>query len=128
MTTDAENQNNLTDHRQRDMAQALQELTEAEAQQDGVRSNLAKMRIEFLEERERLKAAEEVKDQENLAALKFLLQAVDMGIGLLVLGTELGLYEDLFDEQEHWMPMLSNIHQGIWEYFWAQPDGVFDYA
>lgn len=60
----------------------------------------------------------------NAAAYTALINAIDLGHALLVMGRELNLDPEMADEQPHWIKEISSLHQGVWEYFWTWPDGV----
>ncbi|OAL51736.1 hypothetical protein IQ07DRAFT_507072 [Pyrenochaeta sp. DS3sAY3a] len=60
----------------------------------------------------------------NAAAYTALIDALDLGLALLVMGRELDLDPEMADEQPHWIKEISSLHQGVWEYFWTWPDGV----
>lgn len=80
--------------------------------------------IGFLEEQMSYFDGEMAAGEEKLKALALLLEVVNMGLGLLVAREGLGIGEGFLEG--HWMTRISDLHQGIWEYFWSRPDGVYE--
>ncbi|KAJ4374840.1 hypothetical protein N0V83_001918 [Neocucurbitaria cava] len=68
------------------------------------------------------KLADEDNDPAQMKSLQYLQQAADIVLAVLVLGEESGLAPESADE--HWMTTVSDLHRGVWEYFWSRPDAV----
>ena len=109
--------------REQDVLIALRAKQQAEIDGDEHKVKSLTTNIEFLYERNVLKESEEQRDRELIAALMLFCEALDVGLALLVLGRECGVGDSV--EEEHWVTKLSGLHAGVWEYFWAVPDGVF---
>lgn len=114
--------------RDEELAVALQALRRVAGTEDFGQIIVARKKVMFLEDREKLKQKEEASDREMMDALKQLVEAVGMGVDLLVLGEELELELDAERADEHWMTQISAFHRGVWEYFWNWPSGVFNYT
>jgi hypothetical protein len=63
-----------------------------------------------------------VETQEDVNALTMLREVADFGSSLLLIGQEVEVTHDNFDE--HWAQVLSDAHRDVWEYLWSIPDGV----
>lgn len=108
--------------REKEMEIVMTAKIEAENKGDENSLRKAEARINFLYTKEELKAAEEEFAQEVLYAIKTWSEAIAIFLEIIVLGYETKLGDEY--SEDHWIPKMSRVHLGLWEYLWIRPDGV----
>lgn len=128
LTNEAEKLQKSKDQVEEEIAAAQETLRSAQGAdvRDEAKVDRLTVELKYLVDKKDLKTSEEAVLQDKIASVKLFREAAELGEALLVLGEEFWPSGDISQEEEHWMPEVSPIHRGVWEYFFARPDGVFE--